>query len=225
MLSQIKSVLILLVLSLYQATGSASSVYAQNPQEILDSAQAYYERQEYEQAAGLFYRLAEEGHPEGMLEIAFMLRDGVGVPVNNAKALEYLEMAAERGFKHSFQPLAEMYEKMGMLEEAMLFYKLGVKDFPENNKKVAFYYFDEENYEDALPFVKRLAKDNDPDGVFLNGVMLYEGFGVNQNQKSGIKLLKKAAELGHPAAVNYLKDIEAENAPDNSEDYDTEFED
>lgn len=204
---------------------TSTTGFSQNPQEILDSAKAYYERQEFEQAAGLYYRLAEEGHPEGMLEIGFMLRDGVGIAPNDAKALEYFEMAAEKGYKYSFQPLAEMYEKMQMMEEAMIFYKLAIKDFPENNKKVAFYYFDEENYEEAWPLVKKLSKANDPDGVFLNGVMLYEGFGVQPNQKSGIRLLKKAAEMGHPAAVNFLNDIDAENKSDDTEDYDTEFDD
>lgn len=206
----------------------ATNLFAQNPQEIIDSARAYYEKQEYELAAGLYYRLAKEGHPEGMLEVAFMLRDGVGIEKNDDKALEYFEMAAEKGYKYSFQPLAEMYEKRQMMEEAVIFYKLAAKEFPENNKKLAILYFDEENYEAALPFVKKLVKMEDGDGIFLYGVMHMEGLGVELKEKTGIKYLKKAAEMGHPAAAQYLKDLEREKLndieeKDDPEDYDTEF--
>jgi len=116
-------------------SGISIQSYSQNPQEVIDSARAAYDRQDFEQAAGLFYKLAEEGFPEAMLELAYMLRDGIGLPVNENKALQYLEDAAEKGYKPSFQPLAEMYDKKGMKEEAMIFYKLTVKKFPENLKK------------------------------------------------------------------------------------------
>ncbi|MBF0296138.1 MAG: sel1 repeat family protein [Magnetococcales bacterium] len=71
-------------------------------QEFSDAVRAY-ERQDYPQALTQFESLAQRGDPQAQINLAIMLRKGLGTPVDPVNALMWLELAARNGDEIAIQ--------------------------------------------------------------------------------------------------------------------------
>ena len=117
---------------------------------------------------------AEKGQPRAMLNVGILNEQGIGVPRNFTKALEWWQKAADAGEKEALLRVALCYE-VGMGTKA------DMGKAVSNLQKAA-----ELNY---APAQHRLA------GFYLNGR------GVPKDEAKGMDLLKKAAGAGDLTAL------------------------
>lgn len=104
-------------------------------------------------------------------------RTGSGVPRDDAVAVRWYRIAAERGYAPAQNNLAAMYEK-----------GLGV---PKDEAKAAEWF-------------RRAAEQGEKHAQHSLGVMLRDGRGVARDPVEAAKWIRKAAEQGHLSAMDDL---------------------
>ena len=74
-----------------------------------NSAMSAFESKHFSTAIQLLSPFAEKGNPEAQHRCAIMFQNGLGVAVNEVKALEYMTAAAEQGHRVAQHGLGFMY--------------------------------------------------------------------------------------------------------------------
>ncbi|BCD59821.1 MULTISPECIES: tetratricopeptide repeat protein [unclassified Nitratiruptor] len=67
--------------------------------------------------------------------------------------------------------------------------------------------FEKDRYEEALPIFKQLAKDGNAEAMYYLGMMYYEGWGVEKDEKAAVEWWKKANRRGSLDAKYMLQII------------------
>lgn len=67
----------------------------------------FFSEKEYERCAAHFRKAAECGHPEAQFRLGKMRSEGLGVPVDNDEALEWVRKAAAQGHPEAKRELGE----------------------------------------------------------------------------------------------------------------------
>ena len=117
---------------------------------------------------------AENGQPGDMLAVGSLYEQGVGVPRNFTKALEWYQRAADAGEKEAYLRLGRCYE-------------IGMGAAADMSKAVA-------------NFQKSAAMGFAPAQHTLAGLYL-QGRGLPRDENKGVALLTQAADAGEAAAL------------------------
>ncbi|MDR1686627.1 MAG: sel1 repeat family protein [Desulfovibrio sp.] len=117
---------------------------------------------------------AEKGQGQAMLNLGRLYEEGVGVPRNFTKALEWYQKAADAGVK-------EAYMRLGLCRE------IGMGATADMGKAVA-------------AFEKAAALSHAPAQHKLAGLYL-QGRGLPRDESKGFALLTQAADAGETAAL------------------------
>ncbi|WP_050724129.1 tetratricopeptide repeat protein [Nitratiruptor sp. SB155-2] len=67
--------------------------------------------------------------------------------------------------------------------------------------------FENDKYDEALPIFKKLAKEGDAEAMYYLGMMYYEGWGVEKDEKMAVEWWKKANRRGSLDAKYMLQTI------------------
>jgi len=82
--------------------------------------------------------------------------------------------------------------------------KYAEKGYNSDQEKLAIIYFSTENYEKAVYWFRKAARDGKAHSQFCLGVCYQYGKGVDQDENDAIYWFKKAAEQGHDAAMKEI---------------------
>ena len=134
--------------------------------------------QDKAQAAVWFRKAAEQGDADAQYRLGCMYADGDGLPQDTAQAQEWLHKAAEQGAFEAWDRLSVMYNA-GQLQ-------------PRGR----------EMSRDWLRMVIQRKKAKE---YYESGIRSYTGEGARKDVENGVRLLRKAANLGHEEALSTLK--------------------
>lgn len=134
----------------------------------------YLDGERREEAVNLIRKAADQGHGRACEHYGCILHDD---KQEYSLAEKYWLDALEKGCVRAYYCLGRLY-KSGSLGK------------PEIEK--------------ALVFLEQGADEDDPDSLNMLGQWYFEGDGVPQSVEKARELLKKAADLGHGIARNYL---------------------
>lgn len=125
---------------------------------------------------------AENGYnaAQGLVAACYLDSEEItGIPNDFKKGIKWLEKAAENGDDNSQNELGD-----------------------------AFYYGKytiEKDYEEAFNWYKKASEQENEYGLWNLGKMYYDGVYVNRDYEEAKRLIKKAAELGHSLANDFVR--------------------
>jgi uncharacterized protein len=120
---------------------------------------------------------ADQGDPQAEFFLARHYADGLGVPRDDAKAVEYLRQAAGQGYAPAETGLGSCYA-----------HGQGVK----------------QDYGEAIQWYRKAASQGDPLAEYGLGYAYAQGKGVNKDIKAALNWWRKSAEQGQVYAQNAL---------------------
>ncbi|MBI3560267.1 MAG: sel1 repeat family protein [Gammaproteobacteria bacterium] len=139
----------------------------------LEEGHQAFDAQHYEQAYKLWLPLAQQGNAEAQYNLALLFKNGLGIPKDERKALEWFHQAAHQG-----------------MTDAM--YNIGV-----------MYYEGKGAYrsdKSAIEWWQLGADNNHPNCEYNLGVMYAYGMGIQKDLNKALKLWQAAAQQGHAEA-------------------------
>ena len=150
--------------------------------------------QDYAEAAVWFRKAADQGDAKSQFYLGHMSEKGLGMPKDYAQAKQWYRKAAEQDYKGALEALEAISDK-------------NLTPAEEYARKGAVFY-EEGNFKEALPWIRKAAELGDADSQFRLGCMYLEGQGVKENKKQGVKWLRKAADQNHEEAAFALEIVE-----------------
>ncbi|MDA0350497.1 MAG: TonB family protein [Verrucomicrobia bacterium] len=161
--------------------------------------------EDFQRAFQLFNRLAKKGHPESLRITAEMLEKGLGVKEDSLEAYNFYRKAAELGDPVAQYRLAQFLEE-GLVEdqdfeEAYHWYeKAADQNLPDAwaqlGRLISEGTLVESDYELALDYFKKAEEMGSEWGTFYKATALLEGWGVEQNLKEAIGIMKSLGNNG-----------------------------
>lgn len=149
-------------------------------------------------AAAYYAEAAKQGHHSAQSSLGYlMLKQG-----RYQKALELLRLSAEKGDKHAFFHLGQMYHHglyvQRNYESAFDYYlQAAERDHPHALLEVGHSYFSgrgvAQNQEKAFAFYKRCAEHDIAESENSIGIMLEEGIGTMQDIQQAVYWFQRAA--------------------------------
>lgn len=162
----------------------------------------YSNLSDYEKATYYYKLAAEQGHDIAQFNLGDMYENGKGVEQSYTKAAEWYCKAAEQGNHEAQRQLGYLYDvglgvELNKIRAAELYRKAGYVD-------PGLMYETERNYEKAIEWYVRAAKQGDVRAQYSLGRMYIEGKGVEQNYVKAAEWYCNAAEQGYKRAYNEL---------------------
>jgi TPR repeat protein len=150
---------------------------------IFNSATAYvFYNLDPEVGLKQYEALAKSGHVDSMVACGIILIEGMGVPPNERKGIEWLERAVG-------------------LNSAQACYEMGTVLYTGIDEVL------EEDSEAAFELFRRAAEQDHTAGIFMMADCLLEGEGTGKNVGRAIPLLYKAAERGHRYSRQRVREL------------------
>lgn len=176
--------------------------------ELLDSASAHLQNEEYEMAIPYWAQAAERGSPEAQFHMWQMHQEGWGGLEEFNEGLKYLKASATEGYPKAELELATYYSEQiiggenyasqaaywgkraaehGLLEGATIVGNMYACERPgiQKDDKEAFFWF------------KKSAEAGDSYAQYQVGMSYLCGFGVEIDQSEGNAWLKKSRDSGY----------------------------
>ncbi len=148
---------------------------------IADGTKYLYGAGGYEQNVDLAFDIltqaAKEGEPVAHLLLAKIYEQGLGVKINDQKALKHYKLSAQGG------------EVAAMLEVGIAFKKGKGADV---------------DFNEAVKYFQMSSDNNNPRAHYALGYMYFKGFGIEQNYEKAVDLFKKGVAQNFPAAMFML---------------------
>lgn len=181
-----------------------------------------YVKQDYKQAVSLFTKAADKGNAKAIGNMAMCFQTGNGVKKDSTMAVKLYKKSLTEGNTDLIK-LQEQNAKNGSAFSGMLLYEIyhegiGVEknekaaltnlkyasdaNSTEAQVKYGLICMNSKNFTPAAAVFSKLAKKNNPTGIYYTGYLLFKGMGVDQDKSKGLAYLMKAAELNMPNA-NY----------------------
>lgn len=132
----------------------------------------------YKKALETIKKLAANGDPEAMGNLASYYGMGRSIPKSNTLSLKWRKSASEKGYSFEQVSLGYMY----------------VNDYDSINK----------DYAEAMRWFLKAADQGEPYGQVGVGNMYYNGHGVIKNCNTALNWYQKAADQDHPEGYNSL---------------------
>jgi TPR repeat protein len=146
-----------------------------------DEGVRLYKTKDYNSAAKVFLKLAEQGNPKAQLQIGYQYEFGEGVRKSHDEAVRWYRKAADQGNAVAQSNLGKMYED-----------GIGVK----------------EDWAEAVRWYRKSAEQGYAEGQFGLGRAYQFGIAVPQNRQEAIRWFDEAGDQGHDQAnyfANHLK--------------------
>lgn len=149
---------------------------------------AAFNKGNYAEAVQLLKPLAEKGDSRAQFKLGTMYHLGLGVTENDQTAMEWFRKSAAQANADAQYQLGYMYT-----------YGFGVpKSEPDPDLQAVQWYF-------------KAALQGHAEAQYNLGLMFLAGKGVVQSHEEGIKWIRRAADLGFPAAKAFLGDYGSAN--------------
>jgi TPR repeat protein len=132
------------------------------------------------------------------------------VPADENKALTYLQEAAALRNAPAIDLLGSYYRKIHNYETAIAYYQQSIAmQYARSMANLGVMYLLGEGVTKDVPravnLFKLSADHNDEVGLYLYGTALTEGINGAKNRAAGTGYIRKAAEMGHPLAVEWCR--------------------
>jgi serine/threonine protein kinase len=132
------------------------------------------------------------------------------VPIDEAKALTYLQEAAALRNAPAIDLLGSYYRKTGKYEMAITYFQQAIAmQYARSMANLGVMYLLGEGVSKDVPravnLFKLAADRNDEVGLYLYGSALTEGINGAKNRAAGIGYIRRAAEMGHPLAIEWCR--------------------
>ena len=132
------------------------------------------------------------------------------VQTDENKALSYLQEAAALRNAPAIDLLGSYYRKIGKYESAIAYYQQAIAmQYSRSMANLGVMYLLGEGVAKDVPravnLFKLAADRNDEVGLYLYGTALTEGINGVKNHAAGVGYIKRAAEMGHPLAIEWCK--------------------
>ncbi len=131
----------------------------------------------YVDRLGRWEQAAEEGNCRAMVLVGGCYEEGVGVPKDYGKAMQWYRKAADAGNAAAMNNIGWLYE---------------------NGKGVS------QDYTEAMRWYRKAADAGDADAMYNIGVLYQNGWGVSQDYTEAMKWYRKAADAGNAMAMNNI---------------------
>ncbi len=175
-------------------------------------ARAYSKGKRYEEAFGIFHRLAQAGHPGAMTNLAIAYSYGRGVATDVAEGGRWFLKAAREGdtvgmigaavTKLNAKGTQEQKEGVEWLEKAQ------AKGSSDATRRLGIVYRDgtgvRREYSRAASLFEKAATAGDSAAMFYLAGMYDEGKGVRKSRKQAIEWYRKGSEAGNARAKTSL---------------------
>ena len=191
-----------------EAGGVAGQIYrllTEPPREVHETPETLYNRgrellkSRPDKAAQLLLKAAQGKHSAAQLLLGRCHERGVGVKQNLKEARRWYLAAAGRGMTEARAAL-----------DALALYADAERGVPSAQAALGAALLDAADGfppdpAEAARWLREAAAQGDPDGAFLYGCMLTEGYGVPEDRRQGRRLLNQARADGSQAAAAYLR--------------------
>ena len=141
--------------------------------EYFNTAEDYYEKENYEEAVKWYHKAADKGNTDAMYKLGDCFYNGWGVEEDDEEAFKWYRKAADKGNAYAMYKLGQCY-----------YYGRGV----ENDR------------EEAVKWYRKAAEQGNADAMNELGNCYHLGWGVENNNEEALKWFRKAAEQGHELA-------------------------
>ncbi|MGO2279626.1 MAG: tetratricopeptide repeat protein [Pseudomonadales bacterium] len=148
-----------------------------NPYDIYQLAQAYYNHKDYAQAYDYYRQAAEDGYAPAEQSLGKLYRMGRGVAQSDTEAAKWFLKAAKQGDVHAQSDLGGMYyQGRGVVQ----------------------------SHEQALRWTSLAAEQGDSYAQYNVGLIYETGRGVTQSYEKAIAWYQKSADQGNAFAQSKL---------------------
>ena len=132
------------------------------------------------------------------------------VTADESKALTYLQEAAALRNAPAIDLLGSYYRKIHNYETAIAYYQQAIAmQYARSMANLGVMYLLGEGVTKDVPravnLFKLAADHNDEVGLYLYGTALTEGINGAKNRPAGTNYIRKAAEMGHPLAIEWCR--------------------
>jgi TPR repeat protein/tRNA A-37 threonylcarbamoyl transferase component Bud32 len=132
------------------------------------------------------------------------------VPADENKALTYLQEAAALRNAPAIDLLGSYYRKIHNYESAIAYYQQAIAmQYARSMANLGVMYLLGEGVSKDVPravnLFKLAADRNDEVGLYLYGTALTEGINGTKNRNAGAEYIRKAAQMGHPLAIEWCR--------------------
>jgi tRNA A-37 threonylcarbamoyl transferase component Bud32/tetratricopeptide (TPR) repeat protein len=132
------------------------------------------------------------------------------VPIDENKALTYLQDAAALRNPNAIDLLGSYYRKIHNYESAVAYYQQAIAmQYSRSMANLGVMYLLGEGVTKDVPravnLFKLAADRNDEVGLYLYGTALTEGINGAKNRNAGTAYIRRAAEMGHPLAIEWCR--------------------
>ena len=169
----------------------------------------YYASQDYDQAAELFRKAADQGHSAAQNYLGGMYLEGLGVAQNDGLAAEWVRKAANQGYAPAQGNLGWMYQQgRGVTQDdrlAVEWLRRAAEQGEADAQNHLGWMYQQgrgvtRDYGEAVQWYRRAAEQGFDDAQNHLGWMYQQGHGVTRDYEEAIQWYHRAAEQGHTAA-------------------------
>jgi TPR repeat protein len=126
---------------------------------------------------------------------------GEGVPQSWKEAVKLYRASGDRGRVKSIKSLADCYlNGHGVVKsksEAIKYYHIAAaRGDPDSQYQLFVEYFESGNIDESIPFLQAASAGGNLDGQCMLGLLLIEGWHVNHDQETGVRLLRSVVDKG-----------------------------
>ena len=169
-------------------------------------------QQSYPKAFELASKSAEQGWREAQAYLATCYLEGKGVQQDYKKAAEWLTKAAKQGMAIAQTNLGAMYAQgLGVPQDTSKAAEWLMKAAKQGNMDAQFnlgvIYTKQKNYKKAFELYFPIADRGHANAQNMLGEMYFNGDWVSQDFEQAAAWFVKAAEQGHPLAIEGLQEI------------------
>lgn len=144
---------------------------------------------------------AEKGLPNALAAMHVIYEFGIGVPVDSAKAWDYLQQSVKKGSEWGYQYLGTCYAvgDYGLTPDIKKAVSWWQKAFKKGNyqavENLVIYYNDLKDYKTSWKYLEEALRWGEPSAYMRAARMYYLGQGVEMDERKAQELIAKAARL------------------------------
>lgn len=145
--------------------------------------------------------------------LAHIYAKGLGVSVDEQKAVEYYQKAASENFVLAYEPLGDFYlqssdDPKKISDALLLFQRAANEDIASAQYKLGYMYEAglgaKQDYETARFWYKKASSNHFMKANIALGLMYANGFGIDKDNVQAYEFYRVAAEAGDPVAQSSI---------------------
>ncbi len=194
----------------------ATDAYPATPRFAFQLGRAYRVEEDFEAARIWYNRAIDMGYPMAMSTLAYLHRDGQGVPQDYSEAIRWHTQAADKGLPIAMHELAKMHARgQGVPQDfakAMDWYRMAAElDHPWSFYSIGRLYEDgegvEQDYTEALKWFRQAADFGISPALNRIGFYYAKGQGVEKDFQEAMRWYRKAVDAGDVWAIKNMGEL------------------